>query len=314
MAVDGAAGACPLNPAVTIQQVTRATREPSRVALVTCAEFADLEADDRLVISPLAARGVRAEPAVWDADLDWSGYDLAVLRSPWDYVSRRDEFVAWARRVPALANPAEVVEWNTDKRYLAELADAGVPVVPTTWLAPGDAWTPGGTGECVIKPTVGAGSVDSGRYDLADARHRRLAAEHVGRLHAAGRAVMVQPYPSAVDTHGETALLFLGGRFSHAVRKGPLLDGPDVGVEGLYKAEDIAPRGPSPAELAAADRAVAGVPGGAARLLYARVDLIPGQSGEPLLVELELTDPSLFLAYGPGAADRFADAIVARLG
>lgn len=314
MAVDGAAGTCPLNPAVTTQRLQRATREGSRVALVTCAELADLDADDRLVISPLAARGVRAEPAVWDADLDWSRYDLTVLRSPWDYVARRDEFVAWAWHVPALANPAEVVEWNTDKRYLAELANAGVPVVPTTWLAPGEAWTPGGSGECVIKPTVGAGSVDSGRYDLADADHRRLAAEHVARLHAAGRAVMAQPYLSAVDTHGETALLYVGGRFSHAVRKGPLLDGPDAGVEGLYKAEDIAPRGPSTAELAAADGALAAVPGGAARLLYARVDLIPGPSGEPLLVELELTEPSLFLAHGPGAADRFADAIVAGLG
>jgi hypothetical protein len=298
---------------VTSKQRQRATRDSSRVALVTCAELADLEADDRLVIAPLAARGVHAEPAVWDGDLDWSGYDFAVLRSPWDYVARRDEFVAWARRVPALTNPADVVAWNTDKRYLAELAAAGVPVVPTTWLSPGAPWTPGDIGEWVVKPTVGAGGLDSGRYDVADADRRRLAAEHVARLQAAGRAVMVQPYLSAVDTHGETALLFLGGRFSHAIRKGPMLDGPDVGTEGLYKAEEITPRRPSPAELAAADRALGAVPGGAERLLYARVDLIPGRSGEPLVIELELTEPSLFLEHDPGAAERFADAIVARL-
>ena len=88
-----------------------------RVGLVTCAEVADLEPDDRLVVGPLAARGVHAEPVVWDAhDADWSAYDLVVLRSTWDYPQRRQEFVAWARGVGALANPADVVEWNTDKR------------------------------------------------------------------------------------------------------------------------------------------------------------------------------------------------------
>lgn len=294
-----------------------ATRERSRVALVTCAEFADLYADDRLLLEPLRAKGVDPTPVVWNApDVDWAGFDLAVLRSPWDYVARRDEFVAWAERVPRLANPADVVRWNTDKRYLRELTAAGVPVVPTTWVEPGDAWDPPVGEEYVVKPAISAGSVDTGRYQPG-AEHRELAAAHVVRLQAAGRPVMVQPYLEAVDTYGETALLYLPdaeGRltFSHAVRKGPMLTGPDVGVDGLYKEETIKPRVPIDAELEIGQRTLAAIPGGVDRLLYARVDLIPAADGLPMLVELELTEPSLFLATADAAPARLAAAIAAR--
>ncbi|MGN9808545.1 ATP-grasp domain-containing protein [Micromonospora sp. BQ11] len=297
----------------------QSTRGKPRVALVTCAELADLEADDRLVIDPLAARGVVADAVVWDdPTVDWSRYDLAVLRSPWDYMSRRDEFVAWAQTVPALANPADVVRWNTDKRYLDELSAAGVPTVPTAWVAQGETWTaPADRGEYVIKPAVSAGSQDTGRYDLADPEHRDLAYAHVRRLGDAGRLTMVQPYLDAVDTAGETALLFLatpdGLRFSHAIRKGPMLTGPDLGTDGLYKAEEIRARDASADERAVAERTLAAVPGGSERLLYARVDLIPGADGAPVLVELELTEPSLFLGYADGAADRLAEAVLTRL-
>jgi hypothetical protein len=291
-----------------------AARANPRVALVTCAELADLEPDDRLVIGPLAARGAHAEPAVWDDPrVDWDSYDLVVLRSPWDYVGRREAFVAWAAQVPRLANPADVVEWNTEKSYLERLAAAGVPVVPTDWVRPGESWTPPSTGEYVVKPAVSAGSRDTGRYGLADQGHRDLAAAHVARLQAAGRLVMVQPYLAAVDDHGETGLLFLGGEFSHAIRKGPMLEGPDVPGAGLYRAERITARQPSAAEVEVAGKVLAAIPGGAERLLYARVDLIPGPDGSPLLVELELTEPSLFLDRSEGAAERLADAIAARL-
>jgi glutathione synthase/RimK-type ligase-like ATP-grasp enzyme len=287
---------------------------PYRVALVTCTDLAELEDDDRLVIEPLAERGIHAEPAVWDDPaVDWASYDLVVLRSPWDYFYRRYEFVAWAASVPKLLNPAPVIEWNTDKRYLRELAAVGVPVVETTWVEPGDAWTPPADGVYVIKPAVSAGSKDTGKYGPADAD---LAAAHVRRLQAAGRLVMIQPYLPAVDSYGETALLHFADpstgepAFSHAIRKGPMLVGPDTGVEGLYVPEAITPREPTEAERGVARRALAAAPTG---LLYARVDLIPGVDGEPLLVELELTEPSLFFAFGAGAAERFADAVAAAL-
>jgi hypothetical protein len=283
------------------------------VALVTCAELPELDPDDRAVVAPLAAAGVTVDATIWDdPSTNWADYDLVVLRSPWDYVRRRDDFVAWASAVPRLANPASVVAWNTDKRYLAEIAAAGIATVPTQWFGPAGPVTLPAAGEWVIKPAVGAGSLDSGRYDLTDPDHRDLAGAHVARLQAAGRVVMLQPYLHAVDTAGETALLFLGGRFSHAIRKGPMLAGPDFGAEGLYRPEEITPREPSPAERALAERALAAVPVGP--LLYARVDLIPGPDGEPVLVEVELTEPSLYLSASPGAADRFAEAILARLG
>ncbi|KAB1161081.1 hypothetical protein F6X68_06315 [Micromonospora sp. AMSO12t] len=296
------------------------TRGKPRVALVTCADLPDLDPDDRLLLDPLARRGVTAEAVDWaEPAADWTAYDLAVLRSPWDYALRRDEFVAWASRVPALANPADVVRWNTDKRYLAELSAAGVRTVPTSWVAPGEDWRPPAAhGEYVVKPAVSAGSQDTGRYDLADPHHRELAVAHVRRLSDAGRLTMVQPYLDAVDTAGETALLFLAGpdgpTFSHAIRKGPMLTGPDLGADALYRPEEITARTATPEQSAVAERALAAVPGGPGRLLYARVDLIPGPDGVPVLVELELTEPSLFLGHADGAADRLADAILTHLG
>ncbi|PWR06134.1 hypothetical protein DKT68_23465 [Micromonospora acroterricola] len=297
----------------------QSTRGEPRVALVTCGELADLDPDDRLVLAPLAAAGVAAEAVVWDdPDADWASYDLVVLRSPWDYALRRDEFLAWAASVPALVNPAEVVRWNTDKRYLAELSAAGVPTVPTSWVEPEESWAPpADAGEYVIKPAVSAGSQDTGRYDLADPEHRELAAAHVRRLSDARRLTMVQPYLTAVDTEGETALLFLAGpdglAFSHAIRKGPMLTGPDLGLDGLYKAEEITARTARPEQLAVAEQTLATVPGGTRQLLYARVDLIPGPDGAPVLVELELTEPSLFLGHADGAPDRLAEAIITHL-
>ncbi|MEV4660257.1 hypothetical protein [Micromonospora sp. NPDC049301] len=294
-------------------------RGEPRVALVTCTELADLDPDDRFVLAPLAARGIAAEAVVWDdPDVDWSSYDLVVLRSPWDYALRRDEFVAWAASVPTLVNPADVVRWNTDKRYLAELSAAGVPTVPTSWVEPGESWQPpADTGEYVIKPAVSAGSQDTGRYDLADPEHRELAGAHVRRLSDARRLTMVQPYLTAVDTEGETALLFLAGpnglAFSHAIRKGPMLTGPDLGPDGLYKAEEITARTAAPAQLTVAEKTLAVVPGGTDQLLYARVDLIPGPDGDPVLVELELTEPSLFLGHAEGAPGRLAEAIATHL-
>lgn len=327
MAVDEQAHPGPLSqPAPLILSAqSDATRGASpRVALVTCAELPDLDPDDRTLVEPLARRGIEATPAVWDdPGVDWAGYDLVVLRSPWDYASRRDQFVAWAAAVPArpgggsrLANPADLVAVNTDKRYLARLAGAGVPVVPTRWLEPGTSWRPDSSGDVVLKPAVSAGSLETGRYDLADPEQRLLAEAHVDRLLRSGKVVMQQPYLGAIDSAGETSLLYVGGRYSHAIRKGAMLTGPYEETGVLYKAERIEPRQPTAAERAVADGVLAAAARvlGAADLLYARVDLIPGPDGAPLLVELEITEPSLFFAYAPGAADRFADAVAARLG
>jgi glutathione synthase/RimK-type ligase-like ATP-grasp enzyme len=290
-------------------------RSPSRVlprvALASCRALPFGDEDGPLLLAACAATGLDAEWRVWDDPaVDWNSYDLVILRATWDYPLRRDEFVAWADSVPRLANPADVVRWNTDKRYLADLAAAGVPTVATTWLVPGDEVAIPEDGEYVVKPAVSAGGVDTGRYGP---EHADLAREHARRLLDAGRPVMVQPYLPAVDTHGETALLYSGGAYSHAIRKGALLAGPGSQVEGLYRPESIDAREPSEAERDIAEATLAAVPGGADRLLYARVDLVPGTDGAPQLLELEVTEPSLFLTYAPRSADRFAAAIAARV-
>lgn len=276
------------------------------IALATCAEFASLDADDALLQKAL---GGDAVPVVWDDPaVDWDAFDLVVVRSTWDYTERRDEFVAWAESVgPRLHNPPEVIRWNSDKRYLADLDAAGLPVVPTTFLEPDAPLVLGGWDQvpCVVKPAVSAGSRDTARHD-----HPRAAAEHAQRLLQAGRVVMVQPYVAEVDTAGETALLYYDGRFDHAIRKGPMLLGGTAAVDGLFAPETIQPREPRPEERAVGDAVIAEIERRFGRLLYARVDLL---GSEPVVLEVELTEPSLFFGRSAGAADRYAAAIRARI-
>lgn len=287
------------------------------VALVTCAELPEGDPDSRLAIGPLAERGIAFVPAVWnDPSVDWEAFDLAVVRSTWDYTPRRADFIAWARSVPRLANSAAVIEANTDKRYLAELSARGVPTVPTTWIHPADPWDAprlaAQRADWVIKPAVSHSALDSGRYDLRHARQRTDAGIHVGRLQREGRLVMLQPYLHGIDREGETSLQFFAGEFSHAVRKAALLDGPDQGRDRRFEASSHELRTPTAAQRDLARRALE-VAQGSEAALYARVDLVPGDDGHPLVIEVELTEPQLYLAYDPQAPARFADAIAAWL-
>ncbi|RFU37323.1 hypothetical protein DZF91_33520 [Actinomadura logoneensis] len=279
-----------------------------KVALATFAAIPDGGSEAAMLRASLAPLGVTAEPVVWDdPSADWSRYDLTVIRSTWDYIDRPAEFLAWADALPRVANPAPVLRWNTDKRYLRDLAEAGVPTVPTLWDPDGlPDWD-----EFVIKPAVSAGSRDTARW-------RRGTEDEQARAHLEalrGAPAMVQPFLSAVDTEGETALLFCDGDFTHAARKSPILRA-GAGIEGLVTGEDgrgaITPATPTEAQLALAERALAAVPG-APDLLYARVDMVTGPDGAPVLMELELTEPSLFLDAAPEAADLYAKAIAARL-
>ena len=279
---------------------------PARVALATCAELPELGEDEPLLLHALRARGVAAEPAVWDDPaVDWGAYELVVVRSTWDYALRREQFAAWAQSVPRLLNAPEVIRWNTDKRYLAEVPRA----VHTEFVVPGQTWEPA-AGEYVVKPTISAGSRDTARYGPGD---EARACAHVAQLLSGGRAVMVQPYLAAVDDRGETALVFFAGEYSHAIRKGQMLRRGQVPTDGLYLEEDISARRPDAAERAVAEEVLDSLPWPRRELLYARVDLIPGPDGAPQLVELELTEPSLFLSYQPGAAERLAEHVLERL-
>lgn len=287
-----------------------------RIALATYDPGSGVSKDRDLpvLVRALAAAGSEANAVYWDdPGVDWAGYDLAVIRSTWDYSWRAEEFAAWVTRcgkVTRLVNPAGVVRWNTDKRYLGELAAAGVPVVPTRYLAPGDAPDLPDDREYVVKPTSGAGARYAARYTPAD---RETALRHLARMHAEGFTAMVQPYMRGIDVTGERALQFFGGRLLHASRKGAVL-APGT----AYDADKVAHPGlepwtPTPAEVSVAESALAAVPGDP-DLLYARVDLVLGDDGEPRLMELELVEPNLFLGLHPDSVPAVADAILAAAG
>ena len=282
----------------------------ARVALATCAELPDLDEDGPALLDALEQREIEGVPAVWTDDgIDWRAFDLVVVRSTWDYPEDYARFLDWLDGLPRVRNPVSVLRWSTDKHYLLELAAAGAPVVPSRFLAPGEPFD-ARSGRVVVKPTISAGGRRSAAYEAEEAD---AAAQHVARLHAEGRSVIVQPYLGAVDQQGETGVVYLGGRYSHGFRKGPLLrPGLEPGT-ALFLEEDVKPREPSAAELAAAGLALAALPFAHEQLLYARVDLAPGDAGEPLVLEVELAEPSLYLSCGEGGADRLAESIAATL-
>ena len=282
------------------------------VLLATCSAFPNGDEDGEEIVEAFGAQGLQARWVVWDDhSVDWAGNPV-VLRSTWDYTLRREEFLEWARSVPMVFNPAPVVEWNSDKLYLRELEEAGVPVVPTTWAFPGNAFELPQEVDYVVKPSVGAGSRGAGRFDAGDAL---VATAHVLGLHEFGRTVMIQPYIAEVDSVGETALIYIDGRFSHAIAKAALLPSGTVHAldqRALYVEETIHAREPSDAELAIGNGIVEILGERFGPLLYTRVDLLPGPDG-PLVVELELAEPSLFLGHGPGSADLLAVALAHRI-
>lgn len=291
-----------------------------RVALVTCSQGPGLDEDEPAVLAELSRRGIDGDVVAWDDDVDWRAFDLAVIRSTWDYHDRLDDFLVWAERVSALTrleNPVEAVRVNHDKRYLGTLAEAGVPTVPTRYVDPSDtpdlATLPDAP-EYVVKPTVSAGSQNTFRGTADDI------AAHVAVVHDHGKTAMIQPYVSSVDVRGETGLLFFGGRYSHAFTKSAMLPAADrpstQSVDGLYLEERITTTGATAAELRAAERCLAALPAlglDADDLLYARIDLVTDADGTVRLMELELIEPSFFLWTDRSSVGRFADAVATTL-
>ena len=306
-----------------------------RIAVVTARAARGLDEDEGLLVAALEEGGAQAQVVDWDAaDADWGAFDLALLRSTWDYTQRLTEFAAWVKRAAALTrleNPAALVRWNSDKRYLAQLARAlpAHSVIPDCLFEPGDDIAPAVGGflaredcrEVVVKPAVGAGSRDV-------ERHRREAqgaiTAHIQRLNAQGRNALLQPYLPQVEREGETALVFFDGAFSHSVRKGPMLGREGIAAAGhtaLFAPEEITPREPAADELALAEQVLGALQAlpltdkGTSPLfplLYARVDLIRDEQGRPRLLELELCEPSLFLMHSPGSAARLAAGVMRR--
>lgn len=279
-----------------------------RVYLATCLHLPEPDVDENLLLRALAEVGVTAEMRAWDDPLvDWSQASCVVIRSTWNYFNHHDAFLAWVARVGAvtkLFNPPEIVAWNSHKKYLLDLEKRGLAIVPTwfadrgqtTSLREGCAarrWT-----DVVVKPTVSAGSFSTHRFSGAmeggDELLRSLTAE---------RDVMIQPYISSVDDYGERSIIWIDGAFTHAIRKTPRFAG---GHEKVSGAMPIAPE-----EASFAGKVIASIE---PRPLYARCDLARDQFGEPMIMELELIEPSLFLLQSEGALGMLALGIARRAG
>lgn len=268
------------------------------------------DAETRPLLDALEARGLTAAAHPWDdPDVDWGAARLVVVRTTWDYTARLDEFLGWARDVAGatgLQNPLDVLAWNSHKRYLTDLAGAGVPVVPTVVVPRAatadqrEAALASAPGPLVVKPAVGAGGRGAalgGAGELADP----LAAL------VEGGDALVQPAVESVRREGEVSLIRLGDRWSHAVRKVPASGGFLVHERHGGRLENHTPTAP---ELVVADAALARAP---APVSAARVDLVR-LGGGPVVMELELIEPELFLRRDAHAATRLADALVSTLG
>jgi glutathione synthase/RimK-type ligase-like ATP-grasp enzyme len=262
----------------------------------------------------LATLGASSRLVSWDDPrVEWASFSKVLVSSTWDSVDRPIEYLDWARRVSAtsiLVNPAAVIEWNLDKIHQRDLAVAGVPTVPTRWVAPGDVWSSPPGSEFVVKPSISAGGRNTARYAAGDP----AGLAHIHALQRAGQTVMVQEYLSAIDEEGETDLIFLDDTFSHAVVKKPALRTGRGVVERPW--EQMAWSGmaePNPEQLAVAHHATEAVSERLGhRPLYGRVDLVSASAGSSVVLEVELIDPYLSLDMEPAGATRLAKALCRR--
>ena len=289
---------------------------PRRIGIVVTDAYADEDPDHDtpLLLEALRARGVAAESVVWhDAGVDLGAFELLVIRSPWDYPERPAEFAAWLDRAAVatrVVNPPHTVRWNLDKRYLAELAQAGIRIVPTTYAETVDAAASAIAAHerVVVKPAVSAGARDTGLFEASDPRALALAA----RIIEAGGVAMVQPEVRELSEGREKALYAIGGIFTHAIAKGALLEAGGGLLGGVYQENPVLVEATDAERAFAADVLVAvaaatrdGVP------LYARIDTVDSGEHGLCLLEVELVEPALNLHVAPAAIDTVVEAILA---
>jgi glutathione synthase/RimK-type ligase-like ATP-grasp enzyme len=268
----------------------------------------EADPDEELLLEALAGVGLGVRLAAWDDPaVEWAAASLAVIRSTWDYHHQREAFLAWADRTGAqtrLWNSAPVLRWNSHKAYLLDLAKAGVPVVPTLLLRRGsdallaDVMSGRGWERVVVKPAVSASS-----YRTLDVRPENSedGEEHL-RAVLAERDALVQPYVPSVEDCGERAVIWIDGAFTHAVRKSPRFAHDEEAVSEALPIERD--------ELAVAESALAVVK---EPIMYGRVDMARDASGQPMVMEMELIEPSLYLLQHRPALDRLVRAVVGRL-
>ena len=284
-----------------------------RIALATREDSPYPDEDAELLIPALAEREAEAELVPWsDQAADWAAYDLVVISSTWDYHERLDEFLGWLARAEdatSVRNPRSLIEWNADKRYLRDLAEAGIPIVPTVWVEPDSGGAAvreavaRGWEDVIVKPAVDLGAERLVRTDTLGIREA---------LAGIAGPSLVQPYLDSISSEGEISLVYLGGELSHAIRKRP--------AEGDFRVQEqyggrFEPEEPSGEAAAVARRTwsmVESRPG--VSPLYGRVDLVRDPDGLLCVGEVELIEPSLYLhVVGPAETARTADAIASEV-
>ncbi|WP_244876342.1 ATP-grasp domain-containing protein [Winogradskya consettensis] len=271
------------------------------------------DVDTAALVDALRGDGLRVDAPVWhDESVDWGAYDLLVIRSPWDYSERFAEFMAWLDRAAGLTrilNAPELIRWNIDKKYLRDLEGHGLPCVPTVFCETVEeaevAVSRSGQDRIVVKPSISAGSRDTGLFAPGDPEAIELA----GRILAAGKTVMVQPANEHVIEHGENGLFFLNGTYAYAFHKGPILAPGGVYVGGEYGPAITATEA-TPAEIALGERALEAVRKSGFDLpLYARIDIAAGTE----VIEVEVFEPAYQSDTVPEAVGLVAQAIRDRI-
>lgn len=286
------------------------------LALATQRDLPDWEVDDAPFHEALDAAGIHHQQVIWDdPTVDWSAYRAVLIRTTWDYAGKRAAFVRWVDRVSTLTrlfNPPEVVHWSTDKRYLRDLEQAGVPIAPTVWLERGT--TPDiaalcrerGWGRGFLKPIFGQTARETLRFE-ADSDGFAAAQAHVRRL-LPDEGMILQPYLARVEQEGEHSAIYVDNQCTHVVQKLPP-DG-DYRVMDDFGGTDR-PSSLDEAGLAICRRALAAVPS-PDPLLYARVDLLRDDDSGWVLTELELVEPSLFFRHAPASATTLVTSLRSR--
>lgn len=293
----------------------------TRVAFATCEPRQQMWDDDQLSAAVLAHHEVAVEFVAWDDPaVEWERFERVVIRSTWDYPGRLEEFLAWCDRVGPgrLRNQPDLVRWSSDKRYLAELDGSGLPVPPTLLVAPLGP-VPDLHGEVVVKPVIGAGARDTGRF-RPEARAGML--ELLEQLGRRGTVSMLQPYLHEIEEVGETGLMFFGGKFAYALKKRAFLEPDGVApmddgagpAQAMNDESLVLPGEADPAEIELGHRTVEWIAGKFGRVpLYLRVDTLLTEQG-PVLMEVEAIEPGFYLGQATGleppGADLFAKALL----
>jgi hypothetical protein len=305
------------------------------IVFVTYGDLKQGDPDDLDALEILRKRGYNCSVADWrDSTFPFQSSRLVVLRSTWDYHLHHSEFMAWLKSLAShsiLKNSWELVQWNSDKRYLRDLSARGIDCVPTYYIEEGAeqvtrsalaeilaslsgsspasstatiaTTVSSSSSKVVVKPSIGLSTFGVKKFDLSTAAGEDAALEHINQL-ARDYCVMVQPFLAEVESYGERALAFIAGEFSHAIRKTAFQHLAVAGEAG----EAMVPA--SADEIAFGYKTLAAL---SEKPLYARVDIIPDANGALRLLELELIEPSLFLKLAEGASAKMADAVEACL-